>query len=75
MEKYLWTNEDLPEYLTLDVDMWLSLQEKISQPITLMETVKLYIRRTMGYKMNSNIQYINLPAVLKRYLLCVDLEL
>ena len=74
-DKYLWTNENVPEYLTLDVEFWLWLQELISQPITLMETVKIYLRKYMGYNITRTMTHLNLPAALKKYVLCADLEI
>ncbi len=68
-EKYLWTNEDLPEYLVQDVDLWLWLQEIISQPLPLLEIIRRYLRKLFGYKIQLKLDDTMLPTYLKSYLL------
>ncbi len=67
-EKYLWTNEDLPEYLVQDVDLWLLLQEIISQPLPLLEIIRRYLRKMFGFQIHDKLKAVTLPPVLKMYL-------
>ena len=68
LEKYLWTNEDLPEYLVQDVDLWLWLQEIISQPLPLLEIIRRYLRKLLGFQICYKLKSITLPSALKLYL-------
>lgn len=73
-EKYLWTSEDLPEYLTVDVEFWLWLQELISQPVRLTVIVKRFLRRNLGYTLEYKLNCVTLPPMLKKYVLNLDFE-
>ncbi len=73
-ETYLWTNEDVPEFLTLDIEFWLWLQEIISQPSTLMETTRRFLRRSLGFEIAHKIEQVKLPPMLKKYVLSLDFE-
>ncbi len=68
-EKYLWTNENLPQSLVLNFDFWLELQRLISQPTPLKELSRRLLRRNLGYKIRIHLDEINLPPFIKRILL------
>ncbi len=67
-EKYLWTNEDVPKQLVLNVELWGWLRDAVSRPMRLAHLSKLTVRRFLGTNLQSKLMNMEIPVVLKRYL-------
>ena len=74
-EPYLWTNEDIPDMLQMNVEFWHWLQEYISQPLPLLQCVRKWIRKTLGVPINKKLEELKcLPRYLKNYILMMELK-
>ena len=68
-EKYLWTNEEVPKQLVLNLEFWCWLRERIAQPITLLGTTKHKIRNCLGNNIHRKVLDLDLPIILRNYIL------
>ena len=68
-EKYLWTNENLPQSLVQNFDFWLELQIIMSQPTPLKELTRRILRKLLGHKIQSHLEELCLPPFIKKILL------
>ena len=71
-EKYLWTNDDVPKQLILNLDFWCWLREMVSQPKTLLYGTKKKIKHCLGSNVKRKLIDLDLPVILKNYILEVD---
>ena len=68
-EVYLLTNQDVPDQLVLNLDLWLRLIEHVTTPIPLLVQCRQRVRNLLGRKLHLTVAHLPLPTFLKELLL------
>ncbi len=67
-ETFLWTNENIADSLVLNTEFWSWLREVVSEPVSLLETCRKYLKKQLGFQIRRHVSSLPIPPLLRSFL-------
>ncbi len=67
-ETILWTNENVADSLLLNTEFWSWLREVVSEPLSLLEMCRRYLKALLGFQIRRHVSSLPIPPLLRSFL-------
>ncbi len=64
----LWTNENVADSLLLNTEFWSWLREVVSEPLSLLEMCRRYLKELLGFQIRRHVSSLPIPPLLRSFL-------